>query len=799
MNVLDDERRVFPLINDFPSPNNIARVGAVFGEFVNVLENRAAGEKADAIRVFDRRRELDNVLWINHRLAGLPVDVAGVLWDVLAIGAVCVLGDKFKRWLPIAVMMVHTGLGWRMEKDVCVQAVVPNPALTAPKDRRNLLDFTFELVFHLREAGYIQSVKYMCAVGWIPSEDKNIVSPRSSSANVHQRNVGISTYEQLMLAWRSISEDREAVAKIAFIDEGKKSLNIVSTRGATSKLLGERPLNSSSQPRRNDSLSIIVTRILLPLYRCACIMEGFDPPTLDELHLIPGLCNEIALGVERMAGFPSLHTLPLTALLGHHGVNNTYEDRKTQDLARGMVNERLFMNWPFFHQGLVVALSDLMFKYEMFVVTPGSPVKVISTPHGSYHRKSKAERIEGSSSLPRRQKSINSKDVVVHRKASRYYLSFKAAEMKNNLGLSLKYEAKALKVIDYSRKEGRNWDYSEKAIELPREYKSKFPTVFRCLDGNGDGVMKAVDALPGPDPAGKSRVGSNPKVSEISRPCLFAVVVDQVLARSFKETVAEIEALADTITKSKSPESIKKAIAKSIPRQAVLKPSHVAYRLQNQCFAPGDRVTMVQDSGGVPLSVKGVVEIGPCSQYRGSTVGFNTCLNVTDPHTSTNPKAPRPVHNNALFKPRLGQHPAITPAPGQAAAPDFRPARPVNPNQPSHVHIMVNPNRGGWRRSYVNGRGGPPPKCQRRMSRLIRLAQQECRLRRLSALVTLVVEEGLHEEGEVLFQDFVVVVGSFQGVIEVEGYREEVSAAEVEGLSLLFLLHREVDVYQTDY
>ena len=48
-------------------------------------------------------------------------------------------------------------------------------------------------------------------------------------------------------------------------------------------------------------------------------------------------------------------------------------------------------------------------------------------------------------------------------------------------------------------------------------------------------------------------------------------------------------------------------MVKGIPRQAVLKPSHAVYRLQNQRFALGDRVTMVQDSGGVPLSVKGVV------------------------------------------------------------------------------------------------------------------------------------------------------------------------------------------------
>jgi len=172
----------------------------------------------------------------------------------------------------------------------------------------------------------------------------------------------------------------------------------------------------------------------------------------------------------------------------------------------------------------------------------------------------------------------------------------------------------------------------------------------------------------------------------------------------------------------------------AIPRQAVLKPSHTAYRLQNQHFALGDRVTMVQDSGGVPLSAQGVVvglnaksmdvvwdvpfmsgvTLGDrCSQYRGSTVEFNTCLNLTNPQfvTLTNPTAPPTVHNNVPFKPRFGPHPAITPAPGQIAASGFRPAPPVNSRQPSSpVHIMINPNRGGaaWRGGYVNGRGGLP-------------------------------------------------------------------------------------------
>lgn len=42
---------------------------------------------------------------------------------------------------------------------------------------------------------------------------------------------------------------------------------------------------------------------------------------------------------------------------------------------------------------------------------------------------------------------------------------------KTNLGLSLKFEVKALKVIDYTSKDGRHWDYSIKAIELIKEYK----------------------------------------------------------------------------------------------------------------------------------------------------------------------------------------------------------------------------------------------------------------------------------------------------------------------------------------
>lgn len=142
-------------------------------------------------------------------------------------------------------------------------------------------------------------------------------------------------------------------------------------------------------------------------------MEPFDLPTLNGLHLVPGLCDGVFLGASALAGFPSLNTLPHTAQLGFHGVNvhgsesrnksmivhihNPHEDKKSEDIAREMLDMRTFVGWPFLIEGLVVGVSDPLFRYEKMSVVPGSEPKVVSTPHaphGLSHWKMKAERIE---------------------------------------------------------------------------------------------------------------------------------------------------------------------------------------------------------------------------------------------------------------------------------------------------------------------------------------------------------------------------------------------------------------------
>ncbi|TFK65107.1 hypothetical protein BDN72DRAFT_773795 [Pluteus cervinus] len=543
-------------------------------------------------------------------------------------------------------------------------------------------------------------------------------------------------------------------------------------------------------------------------------------------------------------------------------ITNPHEGKKTEEIARAMVDQRVFFGWPFLHEGLVKAVSDELFKYEMMTVIPTSPQKVISNPHaphGVYAWRQQAERSEElyskktgvvtgpvqvllhirplkglkplesgafvkdyegmdkevehavqmclpevvsedprflergapplAEEFPEGSKLFflgehaygvpgqvsgttdttlavilafypNEKDeveqflkVVQDRKEDRYFPSFKAADrlgisgralskitssfmvvnsdnQKTNLGLSLKFEAKALKVIDYSRKQNtKYWEFSEKAIQLIKEYKESFPEVFRSLDKGGDAFTHVDEVFTGNDAEARLRdVKAWLKQKGIRDFEPVSLFCDQLS----KETIGDIEKLADDLRQSRAGGTYKKAIVKGIPRQAVLKPAHAVYRLQGQKFNIGDRVIMVQDSGAVPLSAKGVVvglnstsmdvvwdnsfisgtTLGnKCSQYRGSTVEFNTCLNLTYKQyvRSTKPDAPAQALNMhaASFRPRNGPRPDVQPAPGQAPVAGFRQA-------PGPKTIMTNPNRGRGRGAglghHLNGapRGAPP-------------------------------------------------------------------------------------------
>jgi 5'-3' exonuclease len=59
-------------------------------------------------------------------------------------------------------------------------------------------------------------------------------------------------------------------------------------------------------------------------------------------------------------------------------IKNPYEDTKTEDIAKEMIGKRTFMCWPFLQEGLIVVVSDSLFKYEKITVVPRSLSEVAS-------------------------------------------------------------------------------------------------------------------------------------------------------------------------------------------------------------------------------------------------------------------------------------------------------------------------------------------------------------------------------------------------------------------------------------
>ncbi|PNS16481.1 5'-3' exoribonuclease 1 [Sphaceloma murrayae] len=260
-----------------------------------------------------------------------------------------------------------------------------------------------------------------------------------------------------------------------------------------------------------------------------------------------------------------------------------------------------------------------------------------------------------------------------------------------NLGLNLKFEAKKQKVLGYSRKGERGWEYSQKAIELIAEYMTTFPdfiaTILRNPEGDG---FQDVDFYPDAQvaKAKMKEIGEWLKRKEakhLERVPLDAEQMDG-------DAVMAIESAADQ--NNQNPDQVDGKRVGGVPRNALLKPSDAEQRLGNQKFSLGDRVVYAQDSGRVPIALRGTVvgitrtprtvlldvvfdstfmsgtTLGErCSPFRGSTVPVTSVLNLTDKQVVATSKAAQTRQPSAAFTPLQAQQNGYTAARGSYGAP----------------------------------------------------------------------------------------------------------------------------------
>ncbi|KAL9030168.1 MAG: hypothetical protein Q9196_001677 [Gyalolechia fulgens] len=226
-------------------------------------------------------------------------------------------------------------------------------------------------------------------------------------------------------------------------------------------------------------------------------------------------------------------------------------------------------------------------------------------------------------------------------------------DSKVNVGLNLKFEAKGLKVLGYSRKAANGWEFSQKAIQLLQQYMIKFPNFIAGIQRNPQSrEYVATDFFP-PDEAKAKIKEIQIWLKEIESKSFEKVPLDASQLDS--DAVGRIESAADEILRQNSSVAVKNQRIKGVPRSALLKPSDAEHRLSHQRFSLGDRIVYVQDSGRVPIATQGTV-VGMtrtsrttlldvifdvtfmsgtslenrCSPFRGSTVPIHSVLNLTD-------------------------------------------------------------------------------------------------------------------------------------------------------------------------
>ena len=293
-----------------------------------------------------------------------------------------------------------------------------------------------------------------------------------------------------------------------------------------------------------------------------------------------------------------------------------------------------------------------------------------------------------------------------------------------NLGLNLKFESKKLKVLGYSRRGTSGWEFSAKAIQLLQQYMVNFPEFIAGIQRNPQGnIYEATDFF--------SEKEAKIKIREIKE------WLKSIEARNFvqvpldaeqldSEVVVKIEKAADDTLRNGPPVEGKKI--KSVPRNALLKPSDAEHRLGNQRFSVGDRVVYIQDSGRVPIATRGTVvgltrtsralfldcvfdvtfmsgtTLGDrCSPFRGSSVQASSVLNLTDRQVVAGSKAAEEHKATATVQP-------FTATNGAATAGMLRPASVPAPLRGSFRGAVSGQSNGPSRGGMAQGRGehGPP-------------------------------------------------------------------------------------------
>lgn len=206
----------------------------------------------------------------------------------------------------------------------------------------------------------------------------------------------------------------EAVVKIPFIAEDR----LLSAMAPCNELLSPEEkarndfgvsLKFTYDSNSNFTYPSSLVGIFPDIPNCRCVENIFDLPTAEGLDLYVGLLKETKIGVDALAGFPSLATLPYNATIGFHGVNVFQQESRNESLvvtlsdvqlrcsvesAKLKLGQICYVGYPFLQEAKVVRVSDELFDYTHDPNNSGQVLQVHHSGRDIEEWNQKASRIE---------------------------------------------------------------------------------------------------------------------------------------------------------------------------------------------------------------------------------------------------------------------------------------------------------------------------------------------------------------------------------------------------------------------
>ncbi|KAI0597976.1 exoribonuclease 1 [Biscogniauxia sp. FL1348] len=252
-------------------------------------------------------------------------------------------------------------------------------------------------------------------MGVLPDRSKKIVPSAYHDLMTDPKSPIIDFYPRdFELDMNGKKMEWEAVVKIPFIDE-KRLLPAMASK--TNLLTADEKarndfgvsLKFTYDPNTDFLYPSSMVGIFPDIPHCRCVENIFDLPTTEGLELYVGLVEGAKLGIDALAGFPSLATLPYNAALGFHGVNVFQQESRNEsmvvtlanvemrskvELAKVKLGQRCHVGYPFLQEARVVRVSDELFDYSLSPTDPGQVVQIHHSARDIEEWNKKASRIE---------------------------------------------------------------------------------------------------------------------------------------------------------------------------------------------------------------------------------------------------------------------------------------------------------------------------------------------------------------------------------------------------------------------